>query len=154
MADDEVLQLTLVHGQKTILNDGIVHNISNRGYIVAKSYGGVLGPRKYPVELLIKEDGGPTVEDLANFAAQVAEVPRGSQRLIFKGSLFLVRFTYNPRHLLCIRVSTLFVLIKILPFQARDSAVILGDKILKIIQFIMCFLGRGTRITSNTCFPG
>ncbi|XP_073255228.1 BAG family molecular chaperone regulator 1-like [Porites lutea] len=56
MADDEVLQLTLVHGS-----------------------------RKYPVELLTKKDGGPTVEDLANIAAQVAEVPRGYQRLIFKG---------------------------------------------------------------------
>ncbi|CAH3020649.1 unnamed protein product [Porites evermanni] len=63
MADDEVLQLTLVHGS-----------------------------RKYPVELLIKEDGGPTVEDLANFAAQVAEVPRGSQRLIFKGRQSLTEF--------------------------------------------------------------
>lgn len=94
------------------------------------------------------------MEDLANFAAQVAEVPRGSQRLIFKGSLFLVRFTYNPKHLLCIRVSTLFILIKILGLQPRDSAVILADKILKIIQFIMCFLGRfpgtGTHITRNT----
>ena len=77
---------------------------------MAKSYGGVLGSRKYPVELLIKEDGGPTVEDLANIAAQVAEVPRGSQRLIFKGSLFLVRCTYNPIDLLCIRLSTLFIL--------------------------------------------
>ena len=77
---------------------------------MAKSYGGVLGSRKYPVELLIKEDGGPTVEDLANIAAQVAEVPRGSQRLIFKGSLFLERCTYNRIHLLCIRLSTLFLL--------------------------------------------
>ena len=77
---------------------------------MAKSYGGILGSRKYPVELLIKEDGGPTVEDLANFAAQVAEVPRGSQRLIFKGSLFLERCTYNRIHLLCIRLSTLFLL--------------------------------------------
>lgn len=75
---------------------------------MAKSYGGVLGSRKYPVELLIKEDGGPTVEDLANFAAQVAEVPRGSQRLIFKGSLFLVRFTYNPIHLLSLYYAYVF----------------------------------------------
>ena len=101
---------------------------------MAKSYGGVLGSRKYPVELLIKEDCGPTVEDLANFAAQVAEVPRGSQRLIFKGSLFLVRFTYNPIHLLCIRGSTLFILIKILGLQPRDSALMIYDKILIIIQ--------------------
>ena len=28
---------------------------------------------------------GPTVEDLADLAAQLTEVPRGSQRLIFKG---------------------------------------------------------------------
>ena len=77
---------------------------------MAKSYGGVLGSRKYPVELLTKKDGGPTVEDLANIAAQVAEVPRGSQRLIFKGSLFFVRCTYNRIHLLCIRLSTLFIL--------------------------------------------
>lgn len=101
---------------------------------MAKSYGGVLGSRKYPVELLIKEDCGPTVEDLANFAAQVAEVPRGSQRLIFKGSLFLVRFTYNPIHLLCIRGSTLFILIKILGLQPRDSALMFYEKILIIIQ--------------------
>ena len=77
---------------------------------MAKSYGGVLGSRKYPVELLTKKDGGPTVEDLANIAAQVAEVPRGSQRLIFKGSLFFVRCTYNRIHLLYIRLSTLFIL--------------------------------------------
>ena len=77
---------------------------------MAKSYGGVLGSRKYPVELLTKKDGGPTVEDLANIAAQVAEVPRGYQRLIFKGSLFFVRCTYNRIHLLCIRLSTLFIL--------------------------------------------
>lgn len=28
---------------------------------------------------------GPTVEDLANLTAELTEVPRGSQRLIFKG---------------------------------------------------------------------
>ena len=72
------------------------------------------------------------MEDLANFAAQVAEVPRGSQRLIFKGSLFLVRFTYNPIHLLCIRGSTLFILIKILGLQPRDSALMFYGKILII----------------------
>ena len=32
-------------------------------------------------------DDGPTVEDLANLAAQLTEVPRGSQRLIFKGTV-------------------------------------------------------------------
>ena len=74
------------------------------------------------------------MEDLANFAAQVAEVPRGSQRLIFKGSLFLVRFTYNPIHLLCIRGSTLFIFIKILGLQPRDSALMFYGKILIIIQ--------------------
>lgn len=78
--------------ENSFLNNGIVHKISNRGYMVAKSYGGVLGSKKYPVELLVKEDGGPTVEDLANFAAQVAEVPRGSQRLIFKGNFFLLDY--------------------------------------------------------------
>lgn len=33
---------------------------------------------------------GPTVEDLANLAAQVTEVPRGSQRLIFKGTAHIL----------------------------------------------------------------
>ncbi|KAL9965603.1 hypothetical protein ACROYT_G029428 [Oculina patagonica] len=54
--DEEMLKFTLVHGSK-----------------------------KYPIELPI--DGGeePTVDDLADLAAQLTEVPRGSQRLIFKG---------------------------------------------------------------------
>jgi len=49
----------------------------------------VSGAKKYPVELPIESsDGeGPTVEDLANLAAQLTEVPRGSQRLIFKGTV-------------------------------------------------------------------
>lgn len=47
-------------------------------------YNAALGSKKYPVELAVDE--GPTVGDLANLAAELAEVPRGSQRLIFKGT--------------------------------------------------------------------
>ena len=49
----------------------------------------LLGATKYPVELPMESsDGeGPTVEDLANLAAELTEVPRGSQRLIFKGTV-------------------------------------------------------------------
>ena len=49
----------------------------------------LLGAKKYPVELPMEgSDGeGPTVEDLANLAALLTEVPRGSQRLIFKGTV-------------------------------------------------------------------
>ncbi|XP_068749636.1 BAG family molecular chaperone regulator 1-like [Montipora capricornis] len=56
--DEDILKFTLIHGAK-----------------------------KYPVELPMEgSDGeGPTVEDLANLAALLTEVPRGSQRLIFKG---------------------------------------------------------------------
>ncbi|XP_022805343.1 BAG family molecular chaperone regulator 1-like [Stylophora pistillata] len=46
----------------------------------------VHGSKKYPVELPIdSSNDGPTVEDLANLAARLTDVPRGSQRLIFKG---------------------------------------------------------------------
>ena len=49
----------------------------------------LLDAKKYPVELPIEGSNGegPTVEDLANLAAQLTEVPRGSQRLIFKGTV-------------------------------------------------------------------
>ena len=49
----------------------------------------LLDAKKYPVELPMEgSDGeGPTVEDLANLAAQLTEVPCGSQRLIFKGTV-------------------------------------------------------------------
>lgn len=44
------------------------------------------GSNKYPVELQTdSSNDGPTVEDLANLAARLTDVPRGSQRLIFKG---------------------------------------------------------------------
>ncbi|XP_058942366.2 BAG family molecular chaperone regulator 1 [Pocillopora verrucosa] len=46
----------------------------------------VHGSNKYPVELQTdSSNDGPTVEDLANLAARLTDVPRGSQRLIFKG---------------------------------------------------------------------
>ena len=99
--------------------------------MVAKSYGGVLGSKKYPVELLIKEDGGPTVEDLANFAAQVAEVPRGSQRLIFKGKFFLLDLPITPYIYYAHVFSTLFMLIKIIGLQPHDSTVMLSDRIIE-----------------------
>ena len=44
------------------------------------------GSNKYPVELQTdSSNDGPTVEDLANLAARLTDVPRGSQRLIYKG---------------------------------------------------------------------
>lgn len=51
------------------------------------------GAKKYPVELPMEgSDEGPTVEDLANLAAQLTEVPRGSQRLIFKGTVNILDY--------------------------------------------------------------
>ena len=66
-------------------------------FTVTQSYRIALGSKKYPVELPVKgRDEGPTVEDLANLAAQLAEVPRGSQRLIFKGIFLLLEaFFYS-----------------------------------------------------------
>ncbi|XP_015776543.1 PREDICTED: BAG family molecular chaperone regulator 1-like isoform X1 [Acropora digitifera] len=44
------------------------------------------GPNKYPVTFSLSDgENGPTVEDLANLAARLTEVPPSSQRLIFKG---------------------------------------------------------------------
>ena len=49
------------------------------------------GAKKYPVELPMGgREEGPTVEDLANLAAQLTEVPRESQRLIFKGTVHIL----------------------------------------------------------------
>ena len=51
------------------------------------SYNVTSGSKKFSVELPVNDrDKGPTVEDLANLAVQLAEVPRESQRLIFKGT--------------------------------------------------------------------
>ena len=52
----------------------------------------LLGAKKHPVELPMEgSDGeGPTVEDLANLAAELTEVPHGSQRLIFKGTVVIL----------------------------------------------------------------
>ena len=48
-----------------------------------------VGPNKHPVKFSLNDgDNGPTVEDLANLAARLTEVPPSSQRLIFKGSLY------------------------------------------------------------------
>lgn len=51
-----------------------------------------VGPNKYPVTFSLSDgENGPTVEDLANLAARLTEVPPSSQRLIFKGILYEYR---------------------------------------------------------------
>ncbi|KAJ7333177.1 BAG molecular chaperone regulator 1 [Desmophyllum pertusum] len=98
MADVVILKLTLVHGSK-----------------------------KYPVELPINgSDEGPTVEDLSNLATQLTEVPRGSQRLIFKGHS-LTDFT-QPLKSLGIKKGSKIMLIgkKFDPLDEENMKVILA----------------------------
>ena len=87
MVDDiSSLQFTLIHGKtlEVLLHLICCHFLNFEYHFV--------GPNKYPVTFSLSDgENGPTVEDLANLAARLTEVPPSSQRLIFKGILYEYR---------------------------------------------------------------
>ena len=84
--DISSLQFTLIHGKTSeVLFHLICGHFLNFGY-------NFVGSNKYPVKFSPSHgENSPTVEDLANLAARLTQVPPSSQRLIFKGRFYKYR---------------------------------------------------------------